>query len=75
MQQVAFLIEYAKAYKKFVRNFTGALIENLFKGTPDYNEIKCFVNIEKQKANSGKKIKFFTNINLLINLKEWGFYH
>ncbi len=75
MQQVAFLIEYAKAYKKFVRNFTGAIIENLFEGTPEYNEIKCFVNIEKQKANYGKKINFFTNINLLKNLKEWGFYH
>jgi hypothetical protein len=74
MQQIAFLIDYAQDYNKFVKNFTGALIENLFSRTKNYNEIRHFVNVLKINANTGKKTRFFTDINKMKNLKEWGFY-
>jgi hypothetical protein len=72
-QQLAYLLRFTSFYNKFVRNFTGALIENTFREQTDYDQIKLFINILKSDANTGKRIKFYRNEGPLKNMREWGF--
>lgn len=72
-QELGFMLNYANYYNKFVRNFTGALIEKVFIQEKEYIEIKVMLNIMKNEVVAKNRIKIFINYSLLENMKDWGF--
>jgi hypothetical protein len=72
-QELGYILNYANYYNKFVRNFTGALIEKAFIQEKEYTEIKVMLNIMKNEAVSNNRIKIYINYSLLENMKDWGF--
>lgn len=73
IDELNYVIEFTKYYRKFVNNLTGALIEGRFKNTDKYEQLwKQLFNL-KVKANLGKKYKLNHEIKLR-NINEWGFY-
>lgn len=73
IDKLNYTIDITRHYKKFVNNFTGALIETKFKNTDKYEHLYWQLLNLKIKSNRGKKYKLSHEIKLK-NTDEWGFY-
>jgi len=71
--QLIYIIGLTKYYRKFVNNFTGALIETIIKDINKDSNINSEIALMKVKANLGKKYKFMKN-STLNNTQNWGLY-
>jgi len=71
--QLVDIIELTKYYRKFVNNFTGALIETVLQNIKKDSSITSELAVMKSKANLGRKYKFIKNIGL-NNTQYWGLY-